>query len=221
MDYKFNPAINLFKPENIVRHIQEYAKYYNYPTIISIGSGTAHIEHMATDYDNNINWICIDPDPTSYSEGEVYIKPLYSNIDQLIETQPELVNNCHLFINWAPPIENTDNETPYDYDAIIKLKPISFMVIYESYYEDDSELNGGGGSKSWFDYIQNTNEYTLLHKTLVKLENIYDSDDDECGYSEFDPKIGWWQKSSLNTNNSIHLPNFVTISHRPNSCILF
>lgn len=111
----------------------DYAKQLKYQ-IISVGSGTGRIEKMLMD--NGVSdIICVDPDPQSFDNTEIVIKPHYSTVNQLIIKHPELVGNCSLMLIWSTPVEST-----YDYDAIVKLQPNDIFIQYES-------IGAAGGNK--------------------------------------------------------------------------
>jgi hypothetical protein len=207
LEHLFNKGIKCYGYEKIITIINYIYNNYKLP-IISVGSGTCIIEYLSNKkynekYNKNMNWICIDSDnnPLNFPPQASYYlsRPLmnidYNSSDELIQNNPSIVGNCILFLNWCLP-----NESTYDYDAIIKLKPLAVLSIYEVFNDD----YGSAGGKKFYDWTINNDNYNL--KEMYKL--YYE--DDELEYNEkIDIRIGWWQNNNIFNNDDaviIHLP---------------
>ncbi len=192
LDKLFNQGIKSFGYEKVITIINSIYNRYQIP-IISIGSGIGAIEYLANKkyyekYKENMNWICIDIDnnPINYpSEAKYYINnPLmkidYNSCDKLIEDNPSIIGNCILFLNWCLP-----NDSTYDYEAIVKLKPKAVLSIYEIF--DDNY--GCAGGEMFYNWTINSN-YNLreMYKLYYDISRIDD-------YEDNDIRIGWWENN--------------------------
>ena len=151
--------------------------------IISVGSGTAYFEYLIQKiFGREI--ICVDPTPSVYSPNkihnpQVFIEPKYTSIDG--NGKKTLLKNGKynkrkdylLILNWPDPMfqNNKKKYYPYDYNAIIKLKPIGFFIVYE--YE------GGSGSDDMIKSLSSeqeapefkiSDEETISYKLLKKID---------------------------------------------------
>jgi hypothetical protein len=200
----FNLGIKSFGYEKVATIINSFYNHYKLP-IVSVGSGIGAIEYFANNkyykkYNNNMNWICIDinNNPIHFpSNAHKYInQPLtnidYNSCDELIKNDPSIVGNCILFLNWCLP-----NDSTYDYEAIVKLKPKAVLSIYEVFYE----ANGCAGGQKFFDWTVNSDKYNL--KEMYKL---YHEDYNEYEDEKNDFRIGWWDINSKEDAVIIHLP---------------
>lgn len=135
--------------------------------IISVGSGTAYFEFLITRIFRR-EIVCVDPDPKSYNPritinnfssnkrpNTVFITPEFKTVKDLLHANKsnKKYQNCLLLLNWPSPMfkETTPNYDPYDFNAIIKLKPIGFFIVYETTNCSGSEdlikvLNGSSNS---------------------------------------------------------------------------
>ena len=125
--------------------------------IVSVGSGDAETEY-AFERRHHKKIICVDPDPKSFNKGITYIEPEYSYVDDLIQNQPELVGNCHLLLIWPLP-----NRSEYDVDAIEKLNPLSFVIVYEP-------SGGSGGRKLLYSFLPSQNLYECVSELTIPYE---------------------------------------------------
>jgi hypothetical protein len=189
-DKLFKIGIKSFGYENVVNIISSFYDKYKLP-IVSIGSGTGVIEYLAKKKNNDINWICIENDPTmNFPPGSTqYIKePLmnivYNSCDKLIESTPSIVNNCILLLNWCLP-----NDSTYDFEAIIKLKPLAVLSIYEIF----EGSNGAAGGEMFFNWTNDNSDYHLKEEYYLYADEFH-VDDDEL----MDIRISWWQSFKLN-----------------------
>lgn len=96
---------------------------------ISVGSGNGVIEYMLKNIYPDINMICVDPKPQSFikfPKNGQYIAPKFPDVNELIKTEPSLVNNCVLLLIWPEP------DKLYDMEAINLLCPIGVISVYET-----------------------------------------------------------------------------------------
>jgi len=132
IDFKyinFNQGIKIFKLPNCMRFIEDYL--YNFfdlsdIDLISIGSGNGLFEKCCEDvFGKKI--ICIDPAPTSFAssglDDKPFIKPDFDTVDNYLLSATKKDKSI-LFLIWPDPTLD------YDIEAILKLKPISFFIIY-------------------------------------------------------------------------------------------
>ena len=211
----FNIGIKSFGYENVVDIINSFYKKYNLP-IVSMGSGTGVIEYLAKKKNNDIDWICVDNDPTMNfpPDANQYInQPLmniaYNSCDQLIEATPSIVNNCILFLNWCEP-----NESTYDYEAIIKLKPIAVLSIYEIF----GGQNGAAGGEMFYNWTNDNSDYHLKEDYYLYADEFH-ADDDEL----MNIRIGWWQSLKLNDIDDSIITGFPCLysgNHKIQSCCI-
>ena len=142
--------------------------------IISVGSGNAYFEFLIS-HMHKREITCVDPTPRSFrinartnSHHTVFIEPKFSTVDQLISSNNHnQYNNCLLILNWPNP-QNKNGQIMYDFDAIIKLKPNGFFIIFDS--------NGLSGSNKMIQLlrsIKNTINFNteLSYKLLEKEEH--------------------------------------------------
>ena len=211
----FNIGIKSFGYENVVDIINSFYKKYNLP-IVSMGSGTGIIEYLAKKKNNKIDWICIDNDSTMNfppSANQYINQPLmnidYNSCDQLIEATPSIVNNCVLFLNWCEP-----NESTYDYEAIIKLKPIAVLSIYEIFRGQ----NGAAGGEMFYNWTNDNSDYHLKEDYYLYADEFH-ADDDEL----MNIRIGWWQSLKLNDIDDSIITGFPCLysgNHKIQSCCI-
>jgi hypothetical protein len=149
------------------------SNYKNLP-LVSIGSGNGLFEKLILKKNESTQIICIDPNPKSYSKIDVQLNPDYSYDIQLTTEKPDIINNCVLLLNWCCP-----NNSSYDYDAIINIKPVAFICIYETFMGS----NGAAGGERFYGYIRNTKNYKLIHSTIGMDSGLL---------------IEWYQKSDYN-----------------------
>ena len=143
--------------------------------IISVGSGNAYFEFLIS-HMHKREITCVDPTPMSFrinartnSHHTLFIKPKFSTVDQLISSNNHnQYKNCLLILNWPNP-QNKNGQIMYDFDAIIKLKPNGFFIIFDS--------NGLSGSNKMIQLlrsIKNTMNFNteLSYKLLEKEEHF-------------------------------------------------
>ena len=158
-----NHAVKLLGVDLVLRYISEVSEHYKV-TVMSVGSGRGQIEAAA----ENVDWVCVDPDPTSFSKGELHRAPDYDYVDSAIKARPELVGKCVVFLNWCPP--NGDHR--FDVEAIEKLKPLAVLSTYEIYFG----LGGAAGSDDFHDWLdavfEGKNDYQQVSTTRLSDETL-------------------------------------------------
>jgi hypothetical protein len=158
-------------------------------TIISVGSGTAYFEYLIQTLFNR-TIVCVDPEPRSYSnlttkeilEGKknstVFIVPKYNTVNIKLLQSKNYTDGKYkdslLILNWSNPMfKNNNGYDPYDFNAIIKLKPIGFFIVYE--------IEGGSGSEDMretlsHDFFNPTFKISEEETISYKLLNNMDKD---------------------------------------------
>ena len=145
---------------------EKIMKYHTSQKLISVGSGYGvledYIENAYTNTNANANanvkkleLICIDPEPCSYRfqnyPTQPLIQPDYAYLEDYLEqlekqsSKEQLFSgesDCDLLLCWSNP-----NDSTYDLEAIIKLKPSKVFIIYE--------MTGAAGSSSLHNWIYN------------------------------------------------------------------
>jgi hypothetical protein len=140
---------------------EKIMKYHKSQKLISVGSGYGvleeHIQKTYAKTNQKLELICIDPEPCSYRfqnyPQQPLIKPDYAYIDDYLEqlekqqTKEQLYSceknyDSDLLLCWSSP-----NDSTYDLEAIIKLKPTNVFIIYE--------MTGSAGSSSLHNWIYN------------------------------------------------------------------
>jgi len=154
---------------------------HNLP-IISVGSGTAYFEFLITRIFRR-EIICVDPDPKSYTplrnknnhklSNTVFIPPKFKTVNDLLHVNE--YKDCLLLLNWPNPMrkEQGTNYNPYDFNAIIKLKPIGFFVVYETTNCSGSEdltnlLNSSSNGN--IDNLKISEEEKISYKLLEHIQ---------------------------------------------------
>ncbi len=201
----FNVGIKSFGSENVVDIISSFYNKHKLP-IVSMGSGTGVIEYLAKKKNEEIDWICIDNDtnmnfPTCAKQyiNEPLTKIDYNSCDQLINNNPSIVDNCLLFLNWCLP-----NNSTYDFEAIIKLKPIAILSIYENF----DGMSGAAGGEMFYNWCQHNTDYHLKEEYSLYADK-YHHDDDEL----MDIRISWWQSIKLNDIDDVVIKGFPCLYH--------
>ena len=138
----FNQGIKICKLPNCMRFIEDYL--YNFfdlsdIDLISIGSGNGLFEKCSEDvFGKKI--ICIDPEPTSFAssglDDKPFIKPDFNTVNDYLLSATKKDKSI-LFLIWPDP------SLDYDIEAIFKLKPISFFIIYGDFPLAGSEYLRG------------------------------------------------------------------------------
>lgn len=111
----------------------------NHLKIVSVGCGHGYFEMAFLKQYPSFQIIAVDPNPDSFNKDKVGYNRLpidFKSVDDLIQSKPELISNCVLFLGWPSPNSNST----YDYDAIKSLNPKYIVSIYEC-------VGASGGSK--------------------------------------------------------------------------
>ncbi len=213
----FNLGIKSFGYKNVINIISSFYNYYKLP-FVSIGSGIGAIEYFTKKQNDNIEWICIDnndnPNDFPPSAKNYINKPLmkidYKLCQDLINNNPSIINNCIIFLNWCLP-----NDSTYDYEAIIKLKPLAILSIYE---ECDDMMSGAAGGEMFYNWIYNNTDYYVKEKNYLYADKFH-SDDDEL----MDINIKWWESNLFDENKDDYIiKGFPCLYHgnRKNNCCI-
>lgn len=149
----FNVAIDCFGIDLVLECMYQFYYSYNLP-MISVGSGLAPIEYLFSVCNKNAKVICVDPNPRSFDPREPFIEPDYPYVKGLIKKNPRIVGNCVLFLNWCEP-----NESTYDYDAVIDLKPRAILTIFEFRHY----LCGMAGGEKYYKWVKKQTTYNITH----------------------------------------------------------
>lgn len=153
--------------------------------IISVGSGTAYFEYLIQNIFRR-EIICVDPDPKSYSlaplrintriYNTVFIPPKFNTVNDLLHENK--YKDCLLLLNWPNPMRKGEIQydgteyNPYDFNAIIKLKPIGFFIVYETTNCSGSEdlTNVLNGSSNNFVNFTISEEEKISYKLLEDIQ---------------------------------------------------
>jgi hypothetical protein len=178
-----NMPLHAFGIRESLLYFGDFLSNFNYKLpIISVGSGTAYFEYLIQKiFGREI--ICVDPNPEVYPPSKIYkphvfIEPKYKTVDGngkntlLRSSNYNKMKDCLLILNWSNPMfKNKQNYDPYDYKAIIKLKPTGFFIVYE--------LFGGAGSDDMRESLSSeqedpefkiSDEETISYKLLKKID---------------------------------------------------
>jgi hypothetical protein len=204
MSSPFNKAIGCFGLKTVLKNIEAFVKV-SYPArkeypndgapisfcagrkpLVSVGSGNAHLEALIRDK-FSADVICIDPNPAAFDRKKmspipisIAIQPHFPLVSDLVQKRPELVGDCTLLLNWCEP-----NKSMYDYEAIVALKPLAFLAIFEEFMGE----SGAAGGDAFFHLVRGrdklSSKYKLVHATGASKE-------DDSGVL-----IEWHQRSNL------------------------
>jgi len=179
VDRFYNRAIASFGIEIILNALHAFLSAYPQKKQVSVGSGNGILEHSyATRYTSSTETIiCVDPSPLEYQSKHLeraFQSPKYNLVSELVRKEPDCINNCVLILNWAYP-----NESTYDYEAIMSLRPLAFFTTIERYRN-----TGAAGGARFHNFLRTTTDYILVHR--IRLDG---SDQDIC--------VEWWQKVEL------------------------
>lgn len=208
MSSPFNKAICCFGLKTVLKNIEafvqvSYPARKEYPNdgapisfcagrkpLVSVGSGNAHLEALIRDK-FSADVICIDPNPAAFNRMQtppipIAIQPHFPLVSDLIlektrsQKRPELVGDCTVLLNWCEP-----NCSVYDYEAIVALKPLAFLTIFEEFMGE----RGAAGGDAFFKLVRGrdklSSKYKLVHATGASKE-------DDSGVL-----IEWHQRSNL------------------------
>jgi hypothetical protein len=173
------------------------------PPIISVGSGTAELEYLVqTATSNKIEWICVDPNPTSFilQGKKIFIEPAYKYVDDLVRSRPDVVGKCLLFLNWCSP-----GNSEYDMEAVKLLQPAAILTTIDFH-------NGGAGAAGGFLFHSflksksyNTMFSTKLYYKPLTPGSVIDIEGETIALKPYELKFIWLQNPKLYMNK-VSLP---------------
>lgn len=181
-----NLALRSYGMEVSENILLKFVESYKLP-VVSVGSGSATLEHKIQQKNEKIRWICVDPTPSSWCSGEVMIKPQYASVEDLVAAEPELVGKCVLFLNWCFP-----NKSRYDYDAVILLQPVAFLSTVEFLEVGREFPNGSAGGELFHGLVAKSDAHGYKFCYNATLYYDYDSDS-----PPLDIRFIWYQKTEL------------------------
>lgn len=138
-----------------INNLLDFLNLHSTLPVISVGSGNAILEDICSKL-YKIKIFCVDPDPTSYKGEKIFLQPDYPYVDNLICEHENFIGNCVLIINWATP------ELNYDFEAIEKLQPIAFWVLYDE--------NGNAGGEKFHNFIKSESNYNIEKKLISEFK---------------------------------------------------
>lgn len=211
-NYKYyNPAMIVFGIHICLKSLHTFLQSYKSKDIkkLSIGSGSGILEYEYNKlFPIEQPLICIDPFPLSFNSGgliEPFQKPKYNTVDEFITKNTTFVNyNCVLVINWPDPKAN------YDIEAIKKLNPLAFFVIFYKEKDNDIYVNESvAGSIELQNLIKDIQEKTNNSYRLIR--EIYTKKYNFC--------IGWYESICFSDTNLIidDIPEIVDLDKDPYS----
>jgi len=213
----YNPAMVVFGIDICIKSLHTFLQSYKSKDIkkLSIGSGSGILEYEYNKlFPTEQPLICIDPNPLSFNSSglvEPFQKPKYKTIDDFITENTTFVNyNSVLVINWPDP------KAIYDIEAIRKLNPLAFFVIFYKKKDDDIYVDesvagvaGVAGSIELQNLIKDiqeksNNSYKIIREIYTKKYNF-------C--------IGWYQSIHFSDTNLIidDIPEIVDLDKDPYS----
>lgn len=165
-----NIALNKIGIKKVLQLFREFlTAFHGSLPIISIGSGMAYFEYLIQEVFKT-EVVCIDPDPIKFSPNpflssnkKLFITPEFNIVDNLLSSKnSKKYTDSLLILNWPTPSIGS-----YDLDAIIKLKPRGFFIIYER--------EGKAGSEELIDKLRERQpiqfEEGLSYELLKKKES--------------------------------------------------
>lgn len=140
----------------------------SYP-MISVGSGIGRIER-AIELEHKVGIICVDPNPESFNKRSEELKeddyhmPDYALVTDLVKAKPELIGKCSLLLIWPDPCDSV-----YDMEAVVLLRPVSIVVLYEPYGASGGRLfsywtmtcESYCSEKAYNTYVESSEDYKI------------------------------------------------------------
>jgi hypothetical protein len=211
-NYKYyNPAIVVFGIDICIKSLHTFLQSYKSNDIkkLSIGSGSGILEYEYNKlFPTEQPLICIDPYPLSYNSSglvEEFQKPKYKTIDEFITKNNTFINyNTVLVINWPDP------NVKYDIEAIRKLNPLAFFVIFYKKKDDDIYTKESvAGSVELQNLIKDIQEKS--NDSYKVIREIYTIKYNFC--------IGWYQFLCFSDTNLVKddIPGIVVLDKDPYS----
>jgi hypothetical protein len=131
---------------------------------ISIGSGRGRLEKKLVE--NNFDIICIDPEPNSFEDGKIFLKPKYDYYTNFMKDHNK-EDKLGIMLIW------THGSTTFDYESIQDLKPTTIVVLYEKYELLGIPANGAAGSPKFHQWTRDKNNgYELVTQVRISVKNF-------------------------------------------------
>ncbi len=137
--------------DNVMWYFQTLLEKFPKSNIVSLGSGNGVVERiLCKRLDRNI--VCIDSEFNKFIFApEKFTKlPNFNTVDDYLQSDEKSNENMVLFINWPEPsmgFDVTKGDTlPYDYEAVMKLKPEHIIIVYDP--------SGASGSTLFINWIE-------------------------------------------------------------------
>lgn len=133
--------------------------------LVEVGSGDARAMKWLMTVNPKVEAYCVDPNPKSYTNNEPSIEPCAATVDDLIEKNPDLVQNCVLVLIRPTP------SLRYDIDAIRLLRPRGIFAMISidgsdgsdrmQYFANDQGCPTFGGAQkdNWDNYADEIPRY--------------------------------------------------------------
>lgn len=157
-----NKAIRTLGVSKLIEFVGLLKSVDSKSPIISIGSGLGTTESYI-EKNADIEIICVDPNPESYQEPSTKFTeahhPDYGTTTELIDSNPDIIENCNIILNWPTPNDKGNN---YDMKAILDLKPRLILAICDS--------SGSGGGTEFLNWLR---EITEISEYINKAENEF------------------------------------------------
>lgn len=191
----FNLGVSSFGEKEVVNIIKSVYEAYDckFP-IVSVGSGTGDLEYLFSESTGYPEIMCIDPDPTSFLGKYIFIQPKYKYVKDMIKSEPSMVGNCILLLNWCEP-----NDSLYDYEAVMLCKPVAILTIIERY--NKSGVAGGNKFREFLDESGASSDWTSTTEYSIAAQ-IYVADS-EVEENPPDVQCIWLNRKDVKYNEDI------------------
>lgn len=174
-EYYCSPGFQNLKKVNGFQTLLDHMSSLKDAPVVSVGSGSGYVEKQCLEKIPDLKMILIDPlDPANNEfcpvPEHLSQKPSYRSVQDLIDAKPEIISNCHLFLNWTPP-----NDKYFDYESIVMLEPHKIIIC--------CEVSGSAGSKkllAWLNYCGVDATDLFTHETAEDMNitgPLYSVDD--------------------------------------------
>ena len=166
-----NFALKFIGIKNVLQLFREFLTAFDDSLpIISVGSGMAYFEYLIQEVFKR-TVICVDPDPTNFSPNpflsshkKLFITPEFQIVDDLLSSKnSNKYTDCLLVLNWPTPSIGS-----YDFDAIIKLKPLGFFIIYAIKMAGSEKLVAKLGERQPIEFSEGLSYELLKKKEIIE-----------------------------------------------------
>lgn len=149
-------------------------------SLVSIGSGCGAFESLLREFcSGHVHIVGVDPAPLSFDAAQdldaPFVEPTYATAAEVLRPDP-----CLLLFNWCAP-----NDSTYDAEALVLLKPEAFLVVYEI-FEGGS---GAAGSRSFFEAIHGP---ASAYRLVGQIQGV-GSEYGPMGPVTLDMRMQWWE----------------------------